>query len=131
MVFEFTYGGELYMRMKQIVIYDVVCNACVQSVRTNINNLTLYRRLNHGKRLVFFDYLGVFKTTKGPGASADALFGPSCLTNRGLFGPTSIPFLLRLQNPLSVCDWSSDVCSSDLFFFTEKNFYGNFFFYFF
>ena len=23
--------------MKQIVIYDVVCNACVQSVRTNIN----------------------------------------------------------------------------------------------
>ena len=30
--------------------------------------LTLYRRLNHGKRLVFFDYLGVFKTTKGPGA---------------------------------------------------------------
>ena len=28
-----------------------------------------YRWLNHGKRLVFFDYLGVFKTTKGPGAS--------------------------------------------------------------
>ena len=26
--------------MKQIVIYDVVCNACVQSVRTNINTQT-------------------------------------------------------------------------------------------
>ena len=25
--------------MKQIVIYDVVYNACVQSVRTNMNNL--------------------------------------------------------------------------------------------
>ena len=35
--------------------------------------LTLYRRLNHGKQLVFFDYLGVFKTTKGPGAKLNPL----------------------------------------------------------
>ena len=31
--------------MKQIVIYDVVCSACVQNVRTNISGpLTLHHR---------------------------------------------------------------------------------------
>ena len=36
--------------------------------------MTLYRRLNHGKRLVFFDYLGVFKTTKGSNSQINSRF---------------------------------------------------------
>ena len=36
--------------------------------------LTLYRRLNHRKRLIFFDYLGGFKATEGPGANPESLF---------------------------------------------------------